>query len=91
MEALSKESQRGCTFEKLYADDLVTMNMILNGLIDKLTTWENSLQSKELKKTMKKTKGHFSNLHKGITENSEKYPYAVCHIEIDSNSILCNN
>ena len=46
MEALSQDCQRGCSWELLYADDLVIMDESLDGLLNQFRAWKDSLDAK---------------------------------------------
>ena len=48
MGALSQNCQRGCSWELLYADDLVIMDESLDGLLNQFRAWKDSFDAKGL-------------------------------------------
>ena len=89
-EALSREFRVGCPWEMLYADDLVILAELFEDLMTKVAVWKNSLESKEVKVNMRKTKVMISGRNLHILHTSGKYPCAVCRKGVEKNSIFCS-
>ena len=56
MEALSRHFRIGCSWELLYADDLVNIAETLSELLERFRVWKANLESKGLRVNVDKTK-----------------------------------
>ena len=90
LEALSHKFRAGCPWEILYANDLVILAEIFEGLMTKIAVWKNGLESKVLKVNMGKTK--IMVLGRGLhtLQTSGKCPFALCKKDARKNSIFCS-
>ena len=89
-EALSSEFRTGCSWELLYADDLVLIAESMEELVGKFTKWKDGIECKGLKVNMKKTKVLVSSPVGVPAISSGTWPCSVCRKGVGSNSILCN-
>ena len=73
----------------LYADDLVILAEMFEGLMTKMAVWKNGLDSKGLKLNMGKTK--VMTLGRGLhtLQTCGKYLCVVCRKSVGKNSIFC--
>ena len=80
----------GCPWEMLYADHLVILAEMFEGLMTKMTVWKNGLESKGLNVNTGKNKVMISGRDLHTLQTSGKYPCAVCQKGVRNNSIFCS-
>ena len=90
LEALSCEFRSGIPWEDLYADDLVIIIESLQECVRRLLTWKEAMEEKGLRVNAGKTKIMICVTGLNLLQISGKFPCAVCHTGVDSNSIFCN-
>ena len=92
MEALSREFRTRCSWQLLYADDLVIVAESLEELKVNLESWKNGLEGKGLKVNVGKTKLMCSAHDAPKTKiKSIKFPCGVCGSGVGANSIQCTS
>ena len=74
----------------LYADDLVLTAPNINELIEKFTSWRNSMAKCGMKVNTCKTKYMGSGVENPVKQKG-KYPCSVCSSGVGANSILCES
>ena len=89
LEASSREFRTGCSWELLYADDLVIVAESLEELIEKLKLWKEHIEAKGMRVNMGKTKLMFSKRDLNSLHSSGRYSCGVCRKGVRSNSIFC--
>ena len=90
MEALSHHFRTGCSWEPLYADDLVIIAETLSELLEKFRTWKANLECKGLRVNVGKTKILVSALNATKPVDSSKFSSGVCNKGVGNNSIKRN-
>ena len=80
----------GALSELLHTYDLVLMNEIIDGCMNKSSKWKEAFESKGLKVILGKTKGVVSS---SITQDGmskiKVEPCGVCSLRVKANSVLC--
>ena len=89
LEALSREFRTGCSWELLYAVDLVIVAETIDELLCKLGSWKKHLEAKGLRVNMGKTKIMICGKDLHSLKDSGKHPCGVCHKGVGCNSIFC--
>ena len=74
----------------LYADDLVSLAEMLEGLMTKMAVQKNGLESNGLKVNMGKAKFQISSRDLHTLQTYSKYPCAVCRKGVRKNSVFCS-
>ena len=90
MEALSRAFRTGCPWELLYADDLVIIAETKEMLLQKLSVWKHSIETKGLRVNTLKTKVMHCKYDNSSRQEASKFPCGVCRKGVGSNSILCS-
>ena len=90
LEALSREFQTDCSWQLLYADDLVIIADTMDELLYKLDLWKKHLEAKELRVNMEKTKIMICSKNLHSFKDSGKHSCGVCHKGVGSNSVFCD-
>ena len=90
LETLSQELRTGCSWELLYADDLVIIAETIAELTQKLEVWRVNLENKGLRVNMKKTKIMFAGVNMDKLINTGLWPCGVCRSGVGRNSIFCS-
>ena len=90
LEALSWEFRSGVPQEDFYADDLVIIAESLEECVRRLLTWKEAMEKKGLRVNAGKTKIMICSTGLDLLQSSGKFPCAVCHTGVGSNSIFCN-
>ena len=89
-EALSREFRTGCSWELLYADDLMISAESIEELLVKVQTWKTEMEKNGLHVNMGKTKIMESGINLDMLKKSGKYPCGVCQSGVgSSNAIFC--
>ena len=91
LEALSREWRRALPWEVLHADDLVIIAESLEELDTRYAAWKKCMEVKGLRVNLAKAKVMISDVNRGTTFTSRKYPCGVCCKGVGSNSIFCNH
>ena len=78
LEALSRDFRTSCSWEILYADDLVLIAETLDLLMEKLKLWKDNMENKGLRVNMGKTKVMICGKGLNTIKPSGKYPCSVC-------------
>ena len=91
LEALSREFRSGVPWEDLYADYLVIIPELLMECVRRLLTWREAMEKKGLRVNAGKMKIRICGVSLDLRQISGKFPYAVCHTGVGSNSIFCNS
>ena len=90
VDVVTESTREGALSELLYADDLVLVSEIIDGLLNKFLKWKEAFESKGLKVNLGKTKVMVSS---GITKDglskSKVDPCGVCSLRVKANSVLC--
>ena len=89
LEALSMEFRTGCSWEFLYADDLMVSAHSMDELLVKLRTWRLEMEKKGLRVNMGKTKLMVFGSNLDVLRKSGKYPCDVCQAGVSRNAIQC--
>ena len=90
LEALSQEFRSGVPWEDLYADELVIIAESLEECVRRLLTWKEAMEKKGLRVNAGKTMIMICSMGLDLLQSSGKFPCAVCHTGVGSNSIFCN-
>ena len=90
LEALSQEFRSRVPWEDLYADDLVVIAESLEECVRRLLTWKEAMEKKGLRVNAEKTMIMICSTGLDLMQSSGKFPCAVCHTGVGSNSIFCN-
>ena len=91
LEALSREFRTGCSWELLYADDLMISAGSKEDLLVKVKTWKTEMEKKGLSVNNGKTNIMESGINLDVLKKSGKYPCGVCLTGVGStNAILCD-
>ena len=78
MEAISRKFKVGCSWELLYADDLLLMAETLENLKKKLTNWKENIKAKGLLLNVNKTKLVCSKRNLSTKSDPVKGPCSIC-------------
>ena len=90
LEAISREFRTGCSWELLYADDLMISAGSKEELLVKVKTLT-EMEKKGLRVNMGKTKIIESGINLDVLKKSAKYPCGVCLTDVGrTNAILCD-
>ena len=74
----------------IYADDLLILDEMFEGLMKKISIWKNCLDSEKLKVNMGKTKVMLSGRDLHTLQSSDKYLCEICRNDVGKNWILCS-
>ena len=88
LEALSREFRSWVPWEDLYVDDLVIIAESLEECVRRLLTLKEAMEKKGLRVNAGKTKIMICSTVLDLLQSSGKFPCAVCHTGVGSNSIL---
>ena len=88
MGALSREFKVGCSWELLYADDLMLIAETLEDLKKKLTIWKDNIEARGLRVNVNKTKLVCRKHNLSVKSDPVKWPCSICRKGVDSNSIF---
>ena len=90
VDVVTEFAREGVLSELLYADDLVLMSEIIEGLRNKFLKWREAFESKGLKATHGKIKVMVcSGIIKEGVSKSKVDPCWVCSLRVKANSVLC--
>ena len=89
LEALSPEFHSRVPWEDLYVDDLVIIAESLEECVGRLFTCKETMVEKGLRVNAGKTKVMIYRMGLDLLQSSGKFPCAVCHTGVGSNSIFC--
>ena len=89
LEALPCKFHSGVPCEDLYADDLVIIAELLQECVRRLLTPKEAMEEKGLRVNAGKTKIMICGTVLDLMRSSGKFPHAVCHTGLGSNSIFC--
>ena len=91
LEALSREFRSVVPWEDLCADDLVIIAESHEECVRRLLSWEVVMEEKGLRVNAGKTKIMICGKGLDLVQSSGKFPCAICHTGVGSNSIFCNS
>ena len=90
VDVVTKFAREGALSELLYADDLVLMSDIIEGLRNKFLRWREAFESMGLKVNLGKiTVMVCSGIIKDGVSKSKVDPCWVCSLRVKANSVLC--
>ena len=88
--SFSRELHSGVPWEDLYADDLVIIAESLEECVGRILTWKEAMEKKGQRVNAGKTKVMICDTGLDLLQSTGKFPCAICHTGVGSNSIFCS-